>query len=1393
MKRPLVVFLPLLLSLISLIVIVGCAPQNTDPYIDCDIQSLVDAINNANADPVLTTIELNPGCTYVIDERYGDYNGLPEIISELVIVGNGATITRPSLLDQPIRYRIFKVESSGSLSLSGFNISGGTVIGSHIVNVESNYGGAILNKGELTIQDMVFEENIAVSGGALAIYAQGTFNIDNSVFRNNEARQNGGAIFNNGTGTAQINTVLFENNQATGQYMVPSSGRGGAIYNISDDMVITDSKFIGNESLFYGGVFVNSSNTLEINRSIISGNSAQNWDSVLFNSSGQTIISNSTISGNNSGSLYNAIRNGSGSISIAYSTITENSGDSPAIVSSNDNITIENSIIVNNPGGDCDSALSITALGNNIDSDGSCSGFITTDPQLGPLADNGGGTQTHALDPNSPAINLASGGCPAADQRGVARPYGNACDVGAYESETGTSVCDIQELVDAINAANANPDPTTIELTPGCIYVVDQKYQGPDPIYGETSTGLPFISTEVIIEGNGATITRPQYSGGVDRYRFFFIKDTGSLSLSNCLITKGYVDSNVLGSIQGCGGAIYNNGDLEVSNVTFEDNSGTYGGAVSNEKQGNLVINDSTFSENRGTHSGGAIHHSSDGDADIRSVLFYQNFAPKMMTDPTSGIGGAIDNEGDMLIEECVFDGNHAYYLSGAIFNTHNDLVINNSLFVNNTSEYGESVLGNGVPQSNIYGHIYLTNSTLSGNRSFSSDASAIHVYSGTLDISFSTITGNIGSVPAVRSGDQPVTISNSIIANNIGGNCDPSYVLDTAGRNLDSDGSCQGFTLTADPLLEPLADNGGLTLTHALSPESPAIDQAQGACPAADQRGVTRPQSFFCDLGAYESEDVETCSIHYLVNAINFANSDPDHTIIELEPGCTYLVDQQYGDRQSGLPQLTTPITIHGNGATLTRPGLEQQPDEYRFFYVELGTTVSISDLTLSSGVITGTEGINDDSDSHGGAIFNRGVLSLTGITFQANQALFGGALANNSRGGLTLSDSVFQENQASRDGGALYLGGRGGAEISGVLFEDNQAQGESSGGQGGAIYNQYDLTLSGSTLSANDSRQGGGGVYNSGEMDLVSCTLGRNSASQAGGSALQNQSGNLSVLNSTLSGNQTGPGDLYTVYNGGGLIRISYSTVTAAEGGAAALGGSGNLDSYRYEIINSIVAMNPPGDCAPGIAITVFGNNLDSDGSCSGFSHTGDPLLQPLADNGGGTWTHAIPMASPALNAASVECPISDQRGVSRPQGSACDLGAFEYDGTQPTPSPTPEVDACIFEALQNTNCRLSDCTRAGLVAFLPMGDPARLLGLNPQGSHGLFELPSGVECWMLMSLLTGGDAKVCNPIIAIPPPCPTPEVITCNADLGEDACVEAGGTYHPPTASAAWCECP
>jgi hypothetical protein len=168
-------------------------------------------------------------------------------------------------------------------------------------------------------------------------------------------------------------------------------------------------------------------------------------------------------------------------------------------------------------------------------------------------------------------------------------------------------------------------------------------------------------------------------------------------------------------------------------------------------------------------------------------------------------------------------------------------------------------------------GNSNIINSTLSGNVSTAWHGGAIFHTDGQMSITNATITENTapsgtaaGIVSADFGGLAPViTLANTIVANNITGtSCavvnfgGGAANVVSAGHNIDSDATCNltaaGDLPNTDPLLDPLADNGGATQTHALLVGSPAIDAANTAvCPPTDQRGVARDAA--CDVGAFE------------------------------------------------------------------------------------------------------------------------------------------------------------------------------------------------------------------------------------------------------------------------------------------------------------------------------------------------------------------------------------------------------------------------------------------------------------------------------------------------------------------------------------------------------------
>jgi hypothetical protein len=278
--------------------------------------------------------------------------------------------------------------------------------------------------------------------------------------------------------------------------------------------------------------------------------------------------------------------------------------------------------------------------------------------------------------------------------------------------------------------------------------------------------------------------------------------------------------------------------------------------------------------------------------------------------------------------------------------------------------------------------------------------------------------------------------------------------------------------------------------------------------------------------------------------------------------------------------------------------------------------------------------------------------------------------------------------------------------AAISGITIED----GLSSGGSG--IDNSGTLTLTASTISNNSSSSHGGGIFNNdGTVTVNDSTLSGNSAYHGGGGGIDNDGGSLTVLDSTLSdndafygGHSIGGGGLendngtvsvtdstfshnsadYGAGGGGGIFNndgtVTLTASTLAQNIATHQGGGIVNDSGIVDVAGSIIANSKSGDCFG--TIVDAGYNLDDDGSC-GFSAMNnsasdvDPYLGPLQNNGGPTETRAPALDSPVLDQIPVGatgnsttlCPGTDQRGVARPQGSECDIGAVELSPTSQT----------------------------------------------------------------------------------------------------------------------------
>jgi hypothetical protein len=345
------------------------------------------------------------------------------IAADTAVDGSGQSVT----ISGNNLVRVFAVNSGVTLSLdrltvanghsysdggAGIANSGGTVIVNNSVlfnnfdaSMYSSMGGGISNSGGTVIaSNSIFSNNrTSWEGGGIG-NSVGTVTVSNCLFVGNSA-MDGGAIATDG-GTVEVSRSAFSGNLAYGW--------GGGIWNYYAGVTVVDSTFVDNNAEYGGGVGTSWDAILSVTNSSFFQNNADDYSGGIFNG-GTGTISNCTFNNNGASYAGGGITNGSGSM-----------------------LTLRNTIIANSPtGGNCYGVL-IDGGGNLSYPDTTCPG-INADPMLGPLQDNGGPTRTMALRAGSAAIDAADDAICAADpvnnrdQRGIARPQGPHCDIGAVE------------------------------------------------------------------------------------------------------------------------------------------------------------------------------------------------------------------------------------------------------------------------------------------------------------------------------------------------------------------------------------------------------------------------------------------------------------------------------------------------------------------------------------------------------------------------------------------------------------------------------------------------------------------------------------------------------------------------------------------------------------------------------------------------------------------------------------------------------------------------------------------------------------------------------------------------------------------------------------------------
>lgn len=753
----------------------------------------------------------------VADENDGNYNAGDLSIREAIfIAGNtagGDTITFSSSLNNRTITLASELSIADSLTISGpgadlltvsgggasrvFSFSSGTssVSGIRMTAGSSDYGGAILNLGTLTLTGVAINSSLATGAGG-AIYNDGPLTIIGSTISGNSADASGGI-------TNSSNLVI---SQSTISGNVAHTGSGGI--TSGGQLTLTNSTIQGNSTDQSGGGGINNFGTATILNSTFAGNVGASSAGGIVNNGSTVTLTSTLVAGNTGGDVGGTLDGGS-----SYNLI-----------------------------GDANSSGGLTNGANN-----NIVGVTSDQLKLGTLGNNGGSTQTVALLTGSPAIGAGSNPLGlTTDQRGsgFARAVG-AVDIGAYESEATTLSIVVDSLGDdndgnygagqlslreAILQSNANTGfVDTITFSSSLSGVITLGAGELTLTDGVTITG-PSLGQLVISGGNASRILTVNAGVTATISGLFFTdgNDTGDIgggainNLGTLTLTRSIFTDNTAAST---GGAIQNTGTLTVELSAFTSNTTPGSGGAIENMGGTLTVRSTSFTGNSGAISGGAIDFFT-GTATIETSTFSANIG---------GTGGAIFTGGTLVIRQSTFTGNEAGDWGGAIAMWDGSIAISNSTIVFNVCDSD----GNG-----------LANEELGGGVEGGKD-----VASGVLTIISSIIAGNTSGAPGRRVANDINLSRGATLASNSSYN----LIGDAVNAGGLTNGVNHNIVGVSDAALglESLASIGGPTQTMALKSTSRAINMGSNSESFVnDQRGdgYFRVRHGNADIGAFES-----------------------------------------------------------------------------------------------------------------------------------------------------------------------------------------------------------------------------------------------------------------------------------------------------------------------------------------------------------------------------------------------------------------------------------------------------------------------------------------------------------------------------------------------------------
>jgi hypothetical protein len=1049
-------------------------------------------------------------------------SALPALTQDVQMIGPGANLLTVSGADQS---RIFWISSGVRATISGLTIAHGFAVAG---------GGGIGNVGTLTIDGCTFSNdaasaNLAGYGSGGAVWSEGTLTVSDCTFASNTANDsiaggNGGGIYS--LGTLTVTGATFSDNTA--------SGDGGSIFSAGGTWTVDGSTFSGNSASSGGGIDNAGGGTLAVSNSTFANNAAAaNGGGIVNNDLGTVTVTNGSFTGNTS------VTGGGGVANIGdyHNDVILREGATTLTVSNCSfigNVTMSSSFSNHGGGGGIWVSQSTLTISNCTFSSNSAH-----DPNSasGPDGASGGGIgsfQATSITVNNCAFsgNSAGGGGALAGNGTITNCTftGNSALGGGAVSGGGT----ISNCLFVSNVARANPD-----AQPGAFDVVVAG-DGGAMIGGGAITNCTFID-------NSAA----EFGGGID----------GGGTISGC----AFIDNSANGFSFSSGGGIWSEG-ATVNNSTFVGNSANYfGGGIFHE--GTLTLINCTVAGNMALDGGGIFNDDSidavPGSAILANTIVAGNHAPN-----------DADIFGSVTANYCLIqDPGGIRFATGSS----NNILFQDPL-LGPLGNYGGPTetmpLLPGSPAIDAGSCAYAFDPATNTWFLTSDQRGFPRVVNGAIDIGAFEFTPPVSSSSSISitalvatAGEAPATPG----VFRIGRSAETTGDL-TVNLTIDPASNADGYTYSGSSVqvnssnVSVVIPDGQAYVDVSVTPD----DNSSGAADAAENLTL--------DLA---SDSTVQATVHIAASGTLVTNTNDSgegslrQAILNVDAGLGNLITFAPGvtgtiTLASSLPALMGDGQIVGPGAgALTIDGAGHA----RSFFVNQSATWSISGLTLTDGFAA----------TYGGAIWNRGTLTISNCVLTRNSASDTGVSLYGDGGGIwnegtltadgcTITNNVANAGQIAPldpsithiengDGGAIGSAG-GTMTISNCIVSNNSASAYLAflgGGIGGGVYNESGtLGVSNSTFANNTAQSRGGGIYSGPPISTFFIT--------------PENSPPLTVDNCTFTGNKASAGGgIYSI-----SVTLTLSSSTFGENAATLFGGGGYFDSGDGTVRNCTFTSN-------------------------------------------------------------------------------------------------------------------------------------------------------------------------------------------------------------------------